>query len=292
MEFFTPFAGPYVNGPPFWHHGGYFDRSFHDDSGYASGDDSDSVPFISLDPDIIYGDTDQLDQYSPWIQRHRAAAFVDAQWSRPGVFRACHPFHDPSNDSCRTYDLPQPLPFVQRRSNRDPGSWPKPTTSSNRESFGRERSHTASRRDFRTNASPLDVEEHRSRIPNTLPSLNNRISSETEQSSPSSSSSTRHHSLRHSPDVRSKARQSRSPTTSAQSNYGHSKSIPSSPAPRERQHQPPTPNHEQLAASWQQLYQERKELEREKRNLKRKEKKSLRQRSRRDCSDDMADDCR
>lgn len=66
MTFFTPFAAPYVNGPPPWHHGGHFDRPFHDDSGYAS-EDSDSVPLSSLDPDSFYEGTDQ---YPPWTRRH------------------------------------------------------------------------------------------------------------------------------------------------------------------------------------------------------------------------------
>lgn len=286
MAFFTPFAAPYVNGPPPWLHGGHFDRPFHDDSGYAS-EDSDSVPLSSLDPDSLYEDNDPLDQYPPWTGRHRAAAFVDAQCSRPVAFRTCNPLHDPCNDSHRTYDLPPSLPFEQQqhRYNNHPDPWLDPTTTSyHREHFGRE---PAFRRDLRATAPPLDIEEHRSRVPDTLPPLDNRVESEseTEHSPPSSSSSLsssiHHHSHSHAPspsaDLKSK-QTPRSTAFAAQSDYrprSSSSSAPLSECPH--QYQSPSRYYngnddeeeieEYLTTARQQLHREHTALEREKRAL-------------------------
>lgn len=232
MEPFTPFASLYANGPPPWHHGGRFDRSFHDDSGYAS-EDSDVVQFSSSDPAHILEETDQANRDSHRTRRHRAAALVNAQWSRPAAFRACRPLDDSFNDNQRTYDLPQPLSFEQQRNDYGPGPRLRPTAFYDREDFCREASHTASRWDHEENIPPLNFEEHRARVPDDLLSLGNRIESETDTSSPSSSS------IRHgspSPEAKSKAPQSRASTTFAQPGHRSESSMRSS-ARRQRQDQ-------------------------------------------------------
>lgn len=286
MAFFTPSAAPYVNGPPPWPHGGHFNRLFHDDSGYAS-EDSDSEPFPPLlDPDSMYEDNDRFDQYPPCTRRHRATAFVDAQWSRPVALRTCHPPHDPCNDSRRIYDLPPSLAFEQQqhRYSSQPDAWLNPTTTSyHREPFGCE---PAFRQDLGATTSPLDIEEHCSRVPDTLPPLNNRVESEREQSlhfssSSSSSSPIQHHSPSPSRSADVKTKTPPSPAFAAQCVHRPSSSSSSSAPLSDRQHQHHhlSPNryyHDEgeeeeeekyLATAWQQLYRERKALEREKRAL-------------------------
>lgn len=266
METFTPFARPYANDLPSWHHGGHSDRSFHDDSGYAS-EDPDILPYPSLDSNHIYNDTDQVNHDATRMRRHRAAAFVNAQWSRPAASRACHPFGDPVNDDPRTHGLPQPLAFEQQRNNYESGSRLKPTDFYNRENFGRGPDHKGSWWDFEEKIPPLDFEEHRARVPDTLPPLSNRIESETDRSS-ASSSSIRHGSP--SPEAKQKASQSRGFTISAQTGHRTESSMRSS-ARRQRQTQ--SPSHDaQLAAAWQHLYEERTKLEKEKKGLRKKEK--------------------
>ena len=271
MEPSTPFAGPDATSRPSWHHGGHFDHSFHDDSGYAS-EDSDSVPSLSPDPDIFHEDIDQFDQAPPWTPPHRAAAFVNAQWSRPAACRTCHPIHDSFDDSWRAYELPHPLPFEQQRNKCESGSWLKPSTCHNRGICGRRPGFTASRWDDpEEDISPLDFEEHRARVPYTLPSFGNRIESETEQSSPSSSS------IRHnisSLEVSSKAPPSESLPKPSQPDP-RTKNPMHSPPQRQCQFQPSS-HDAQLAAAWQQLYQERMELDKEKNALKQNQKSSLR----------------
>ena len=267
MDHFTPFASPYANVPPSWHHGAHFDSSaFHDDSGYAS-EDYEFLPFLSLDPDKIHFDNNQVDRDFPRARHHRAAAFVNAQWSHPTASRAYQPSHDPLNDSWRTYDLPQPLSFEQQRNNYASGSRLKPATFYNPENFGPEHGRTPSRWDLEENTSPLDFEEHRARVPNTLPSLSNRIESETDRSS-SSSGSIRHGF--HSPKAKSKDPQFRGSPTSAEPHHRTTHSVRSS-ARSQRQHQSPSRD-AQLAIAWQQLYQERTEFEKEKRALRKKKK--------------------
>lgn len=287
MEPFTPFASPYANGPPPWHHGGHLDRSFHDDSGYAS-EDSDIVPFPLSDPDHILDDIDQVNPESPRPRRHRAAAFVDAQWSRPAAFRAYHPLDGSLNDNGRTYDLPQPLSFEQQRNDYEPGPPLKPTAFYNHENFGREPGYTASQWNLEEDIPPLDFEEHSARVPDDLPSLSNRIESETDPSLPSSSS------IRHEspgPEAKMKAPESRGSKTSAQP--GHRTESPMrSSARRQRQGQS-SRRDAQLATAWQQLYQERTELEKERIALRKKDKSLLHRKKRslssgRDHLDDMA----
>lgn len=267
MEPFTPFASPYANALPSWHHGGHFDRSSHDDSGYAS-DDSDSVSFLSLDPVDFYGNTDQVDHKFSRTWRHRAAAFVNAQWSRPAPSRACHPLHDSFNEGWRTYALPQPLAFEQHHNKIESGPRPQPTTLYNRENFGREPGHIASEWNLEDSVSPLDFEEHRARVPDALPSLSNRIESETDHFPPRSSSLGSP-----SPEAELNAPISKGSTTSAQP----SQRTESSMRPSARcLGQDQSPNHDaQLAAAWQQLYQDRTELEKERRALSKKEESLL-----------------
>ncbi|CAF9924904.1 MAG: hypothetical protein ALECFALPRED_002861 [Alectoria fallacina] len=280
MEPLTPFAGPCANGLSPWHHGGHTDRSFQDDSGYAS-EDSDFVPFPfpfpSPDPDHNLEHVDQVNDDLPSGRRHRAAAFVNAQWSHPTAFRVCHPVNNSLNDNWRRYDLPQPLAFEQQRNNYESGSRLKPTACSNRESFGREPGHTASR---------WDLEAHRAYVPETLQSLCNRVESETDGSS-LSSSSIRHGSL--SSDAKGKAPQPRGSTASAQ-HGGRTELSMQSSARRPLQRR--SSGHDaRLAAAWQQLYQDRTELEKERRALTKKG-KSLLKRKGRSCSNrgDSSDD--
>ncbi len=235
MDHFTPFASPYASVPHSWHHGGHFDSSyFHDDSGYAS-EDYEYLPFISLDPDKTYFDNNQVDRDFPRTRHHRAAAFVNAQWSHPTASRAYHPSHDPLNDSWRTYDLPQPLSFEQQCTNYASGSRPKPAAFYNPENLGR---HTASRWDSEENISPLDFEEHRARVPDTLPSLSNRIESETDRSSSSSSSGSVRHGF-HSPKAKAKAPHFRGSPKPAEPRHRTKHSVRSS-ARSQRQHQSPS----------------------------------------------------
>ena len=257
MEPFTPFASPYANGPPPWHHGGRFDRSFHDDSGYAS-EDSDIVQFSSSDPAHILEGTDQANRDSHRTRRHRAAAFVNAQWSRPAAFRAFRPLDDSINDN--PYDLPQPLSFEQQRNDYETGPRLMPTAFYNREDFGREAGHTAPRWDHEENIPPLNFEEHRARVPDDLPSLSNRIESETETCS-LSSSSTRHESP--SPEAKLNTPQFRASTTFAQPGPRTESSMRWS-ARRPCRDEPPSRD-VQLATAWRQLHQERTDFENEKR---------------------------
>ena len=271
MEPSIPFASSYYsNSLHPWHHGGYLDDSFYDDSGYAS-EDSALVPFSSVDPTLIYKDTDQDYHDSPRTRRHRAAAFVSAQWSPPAASRACH-LHSSINDSRRSYDLPRPLSFESQPNYRGSEYQREPSTTCSRENFGRDSGHTTSQWDFEENISPLAFEEHRARIPDTLPSLSNRIDNETDHSSPCPSS-VQHGSP--SPEVTSRAPQTRNPTRSAQSDYKSENSMHSSTGHPPQKYT--SSRDAQLAAAWQQLYHERTELEKEKRAL-RKKKKCLLQR--------------
>lgn len=126
MDPFTPCVSAYANRLPPWHHGGHLDPPLHDDSGYAS-EDADLVPSPSLTPDNIHSDTDHGRHNIPQTRRrHRAAAFVIAQWVRPAPRQhPCDPFHN----GWRTYALPQPLPFEQQRNSYRFRSRPEPTTS-------------------------------------------------------------------------------------------------------------------------------------------------------------------
>lgn len=286
MEPFSPFTSPDVNGLPSWHHGGHVDRSFNDDSGYAS-EDPDSVPSLSSNPDIIYRSTDQVGRGSFRTRHHRAAAFVNAQWSPPAAFRAGPLFQGPFKDNWRSCCLPPPLSFEQQRNDYEAGSGVRSTAFHNSENFHRERGRPASWYTSGEHVSPLDFDKHKARVPNTLPSLNSRIQNETDRPSLSSSS------IRHgspSPEVIPEALQFRGPTTPGQHVHrGESSMRPS--ARYQRQHR--SSSHDaQLAAAWQQLYQERTELDKEQRALKRKKERSLLQRkerprsSRRDLSGD------
>lgn len=257
-----PFASAYANRLPSWHYGGHFDRSFHNDSAYAS-EDCDFVPFPSLDLNQIYEDTDEVDRDSPRTRRHRAAAIVNAQWSRPAVSGARHPLDDSFDDNWRIYDLPQPLPFEEQRYIYDSGSRLRPTAFYDRENFGREPGHAASWWGSEESIPALEFEEHRARVPDALPSLNNRIESGTDRSSPSSIS-TRHGSR--SPEEVS---QSGGSTTSTQPDHRTRSSMRSS-ARRPRRNQSSSRD-TQLAAAWQQLYHERTELEEGRRALRKKE---------------------
>ena len=291
MEHSTSFTSPHANGPPSWHRGKHLDRSVRDDSGHAS-EDSDSVPFLSLDASGASRDTDQSDHDLPGPRPHGAAAFINAQWSRPAVFRACRPFHDSPNNSWCIYDLSQPLSFEQQRNSYEPGSRLPLTISSNREDVGREPCSTPLEWHFEEYMSPLDFEKHGARVPNALPSLSSRIESETEHSSLSMSSIRQDYPI---PEVELTTPQFTGSTMSARPDYKTETPMRSS-ARRQGQHQ--SSSHDaQLAAAWQQLYHERTELKNDKRALRKKE-KSLLQRSdwlyssRRDPSDDRADEGR
>ena len=273
MEPSTAFAGPYANGLPPWHHTGYLDRPFNDDSGYAS-EDSDSTPFLSLDPDNDHEYSSHVNHGSPWMQRPRAAAFVSAQWSHPVAFRACPPFHDSFSDSSKIYDLPQALPFEEQPMNYELGSRAKPTTSYNRhEIFDREPDHTASWWDLEEKASPLGFEEHRARVPDALPSLSDRVIQSETDHYPVPPNSLRHNSQN--PEVKLEVLQSLGPITSARPDDRNGNMMPSSAQPRP-QCQYQYPSHDaQLAAAWRQLYQERTELEKDRRALRKREKSLL-----------------
>ena len=284
MEPFTPSASANASIPSSWHHGGHFGPSFHD-SAYAR-EDSDSVPLLLSDPSKTYGGTNQVHRISPRTRHHRAAAFVSAQLSHPAASRACHLSHDSFTCSRRTHDL-QPRAFEQHHGNDESGSYLQPTASYNQENFGREPGHIAFRSGVEENISPLDFEEHRVRVPHTLVSLSNRTEGETDHPL-HSSTSIRHGSV--TPDIDLKAAQSRSTIKPTEPGYRSDDSVRSS-ARRPRQNQLPRGD-AQLAAAWQQLYQERTELEKERRDLRKKEKSFLRrkQRSRlswRDSSDGM-----
>ncbi|KAF6238902.1 hypothetical protein HO173_002774 [Letharia columbiana] len=161
------------------------------------------------------------------------------------------------------YDLPQPLPFEEQRYIYDSGSRLRPTAFYDRENFGREPGHAASWWGSEESIPALEFEEHRARVPDALPSLNNRIESGTDRSSPSSIS-TRHGSR--SPE---EASQSGGSTTSTQPDRRTQSSMRSS-ARRPRRNQSSSRD-AQLAAAWQQLYHERTELEKERRALSKKE---------------------
>ena len=263
MEPFTPYA----NGLPSWHHGGHFDPFFHDDSGYAS-EDSNPVPFPSLNADGVYGDTDHGGHGFPRTRRRRAAAFVSAQWSRPAASRARQHPHDSFSDGWRTYDLPQSLPFEQQRNSYRSGSRLEPAILSNRDIFDREAGYTGSRWDSEDHIPPLDLKEHRARVPDGPPSLSHRIESETDDSS-HSSRSTRHSSS--SPGVKCEDPQSKISTGCAHPGHRTEGSMRSSARRRRRHHS--SSCDAQLAAAWQQLHQARTELERERKAPKRKGKK-------------------
>ena len=288
MEPSTAFAGPYANGLPPWHHTGYLDRPFNDDSGYAS-EDSDSTPFLSSDPDHDHEYTNPVNHGLPWMQRHCAAAFVSAQWSHPVAFRAWPPFHDPFNDSSRTYDLPQALPFEEQPNNYELGSRLKPTTSYNRrEILDRGPGHTTSPWDLEEKIWPLDFEEHRARVPDALPSLSNRVIQSETYHYPPSPNSLRHNSP--SPEVKLETSESLNSITSAQSDDRNGNLMPSSAQPRPQCQHRYSSHDAQLAAAWRQLYQERTELDKDRRALRKREKSLLRRRegtwsSRRDLSD-------
>ena len=293
MEPFPPFAAPYANGLPPWDRSGHFDRPLDDDSGYAS-DDSDSAPFLSLDPDNSDDYTNHINHAPPWMQRHQpAAAIVSAQWSRPVAFSACHGFHDSSSDSSRTYGLPQALPFEEQQPNNyELGSRLKPTTTTSynrrgeifdRETFG----HTAPHWDlFEEKTSPLDVEEHKSRVPDTLPSLSNRIiKNETEHYPPSPNPNPLVPNAPI-PEIESEDSQSLGSITSTQpdnwngNGNGNGNMLPSTTRPRSQCHNQyySSSSHDaELTAAWRALYRERRELENDRRVLmrKRKREKSL-----------------
>ena len=286
MDRSTHFASPLSNSPPSWHHGGHFDPSPLNDSGYAS-EEYDFMPFLVIEPDNTYGDDDHAGRDSPRTRRRLpAAAFINAQWSHPATSRANHHFHDSLNDSWRTYDLLQPLPFEQERNNYASGSRLKPTTSYSHENFGREHGHTASRWDLEENSPPLNFEEHRARVPDTLPSLRDRIESETDHSSTSSSSSQQGS---RSLEVKSNAPQSRGSTKSAQPSHSTQSSM--RPSSRRQRQSQSSSRDAQLVAAWQQLYQERMKIEKERRALRKKEMSLLQRKDRprsscRDLSDD------
>lgn len=267
MEPFTPFAGPCANGLPPWHHTGHFDPPFNDDSGYAS-EDSDSAPFLSLDPDNDHEYTNQVNHGLPWIQRHRTAAFVSAPWSHPVAFRACHPFQESFSDS---YDLPQPLPFEEQPNDYVSSSQLQPPPSYHRrEVFDRGPGHMASRWDLeeKTSSSPPDFEEHRARIPDAISSLSNRVRCETDHH-PSSPNPLRHDIS--SPEVKTEALHSLAPITSARPYDEEGYSMPCSARPRPQCQHRSSSHDAQLAAAWRQLYQERTELEKDRRALRKRE---------------------
>ena len=272
MEPFTPFAGPCANGLPPWHHSGHLDHPVNDDSGYAT-EDSDSAPFLPLDPDNDHEYTSHVNHGLPWMQRHRAAAFVSARWSHPVAFRACPPFHDSFNDSSRTYDLPQPLPFEEQPINYVSGSRLKPTTSYNLELFEREPGQTASCWDLEEKASPLDFEEHRARVPDALPSLSDRVIQSETDHYPFPPNSLRHDFA--SPKVKFEALQSLGSITSTQLDDRNGNLMSSSARPRPQCQHQYSGHDAQLAAAWRQLYQERTELEKDRRALRKKEKSLL-----------------
>ena len=256
MEPFTSLGGTYGHGPPSWHHARHFDPSFYDDSGYSS-EDSDRVEFPPLSPEQNYRNTDQLDNAIPKTRRHRASAFVGAQWSRPADLRPYYRSHNSSNDSWRAYDLPRPLAFEQQRNSYEPSSRPKPPAYHDRETFGREPAPPASRWGLEENISPLDVEDHRARVPDTLPSLSNRIENDTDPSSPPFDSIPPFFPT---PRIDPKApSSSRGYPTAAPGQIAESLS-----ARRFRRNQSSSRD-TALAAAWQQLYEERLELEKEKR---------------------------
>ena len=269
MEAFVPFSSSYETGPPHWHHRGPLNRSIHDDSGYAS-EDSDPVPLVPSDTDDFHGYSDQFDHSLPWTRRPRTGAFNNAQWLPPAAFKASSLSSEPFIEGWRNYELPQPLAFEQQRKNYDTNSRLRSTTFYNQDSYGDDFSHAASPWEFEENVPTLDFEEHRTRVPRALPSLRNRIESET---GPSSSSLM---SIRHSSpvaEVRLQAPPSGSSITSAQPDNRTESSIPSS-----AQHscQDQSPNHDtQLATAWQQLNQERTELEKELRALERRKRSLL-----------------
>lgn len=252
MEPFTPFAGPCANGLPPWHH---FDRPFNDDSGYAS-EDSDSAPFLSLDPANDHEYTNQVNHGLPWMQRHRTAALISAPWSHPVSLRACHPFHDLFSDS---YDLPQPLPFEEPPNDHVSSSQPQPPPSYHgREVIDRGPGHTASPWDLeeKTSSSPLDFAEHRARIPDAPSSLSK---SETAHRPPSPNPLRLDFS---SPDVKTEALYPLPSITSARPHDEEGYPMPRSAPPRPHC-QYRSARHD--AAAWRQLYHERTQLEKDRR---------------------------
>ena len=287
MNPISPYASPYTNRPVSWHRGEYLNHSVHDDSGYAS-EDSDSVPFLSLDPHSPHGDIDLSDYNSPWTQRHRATAFIDAQWSRLGIVRARYPSHDPFNNRWGIHDLPQTLAFEQQCPDYGYGSRLRPTTRYSRENLGHGHGFTASGWEWEENTSSQESEEDRARVPDILPSLNDRIENEIELASPPASP------IRHdspNPEVKLKAPQSRGLTKSAPTD-NRTKNTMRSSAQHQHQHHPSS-HDANLATAWQDIYQERMELEKDRRALDKKGRSMLKQKrrprsKRQDRSDNMA----
>ena len=225
MHFHTPFTSPYVNRSPPGYHGGHFVCSFHDDSGYVSEEsdsdsDTDNAPSLPFGPELPQGEDDQFAQGSLWTQHHRAAAFVDAQWSHPTTFSPCLPYDDSLNDSRRTHDLPRSLPFEQQRSNHQSSLQLEPTITRNceYETLGREPSHPASGQDFRPATSPRSLDEDTARIstaPLSLSNNNNNNNIESNKTEKSSLSSSPLQQYNHSPklEIHPKTAQSSSSAT-------------------------------------------------------------------------------
>ena len=288
MQPFVPSASPYSNDLPPWHYDGSFDYSFHDDSGYAS-EDSEFVPSPSLYPNHIYKGSNQDHQDPPWKWRHQAPAFINAQWSPPMAPRACHLHRDSIDDSRRPHDLPQQLSFEQQYKYHESGHQQVPSTSHSHESFGRYLGHTPSWGNSEENISPLDIEEHKARIPDALPSLSKRIESEADESL-SSSCSTQHSSPspEAKPDV-PRTRRSRKSTHPSYRTESSKRSLVEPP----RRHQTTLSRDTQLGGAWQEHHHERMVLEKERRAPRRQRTGSLLQRkgrsrsSRRVCWDDV-----
>ena len=270
MEPFIPFASPHSNGLPPWHYDRNLDHSFHDDSGYAS-EDSEFQPSPSLYISHVYEDTNQDHHYPPWTWHNQATAFINAQKSPPTASRICHLHHDSIDHSRRSYILPQPLSFEQQCNYNESGHQRAPATFHNRENFGRDLGHTPPWGVLEENTSPLAFEEHKSRIPDALPSLRKCIESEPDESL-SSPSSTRHGF----PTLETKLDVPRTRRSRKSTHPGYeTKSSMRSPAGRPRRHQTTSSRDAQLAATWQQHYHERMELDKERRASRRKKNGSL-----------------
>ena len=294
MDFYTPFAGPYTNGPAPWHLGGHFVCSFNDDSGYASSD-SDPPPYPSFDPDNdIDGDADPFDHVSPRPRYQQATVLVNTQYSHTAAaFAAFRPHHRYRGSSKKGYDLPQPLPFEQQGRNYEYTSQRNPTPSYHRGNRDREPNLTASLQDVRANTtSSLNFNEHGARLPDTLSPLSDRvveIETEEESSLPRSSTPSRREASsfpdNNNPELlKTKLPpqpRSSSPTISFSSpprnlrrtgeNCPPSSSSSAARRDASRRHHccssPSSSDGEQrmLADGWRQLYHERKQFEAEKR---------------------------
>lgn len=166
MEPFISFHGPYANSLSSCNHGGPLDD---DDSGYAS-DGSDPASLQALDPVNIYENIAQVDHDTSKTRRGWAAALIDAQWSRPATSRFCNSLHNLFNQSCRTFGILQPLALEPQHSIFEfgPRTW----------------QHSFLVR-FRRKLSPLDIESHRVRVLDVVPSLGNPIRREVDHCSPS-----------------------------------------------------------------------------------------------------------